>query len=186
MKNYYIYNNEKFTKKPLKEIAEYAFNKKENIWSARISSGLFGLTNCKAGNRGPKKYNEIILGIGNEGLNKIIDLGFITCPVCKPEKTANFWEIIKYKVNEKYNINTLENFTDKNILNFDARRIKWEEILPIINNVPNRIYIPKNLSKKEIKDFKNRFLKTGFKIPAIGYYSPNVSERFTKYDIHFD
>lgn len=54
------------------------------VYSARISTGLFGRTDCVAGNRGPKDSKEVILAAGETGLVKLIELGFIPCDVCKP------------------------------------------------------------------------------------------------------
>lgn len=199
MRNYYVYSKGKFQKMNPKSLAkkidlpenikisEYSNEGNyENIWSARLSSGLFGLTNCKAGNRGPKNYNEVILGEGIEGLNKIVDLGFITCPVCKPEKINGFWDSIKDNVKEKYRINILEDYTDKEVLPFDARRVKWEEILPVTGKTPERLYVPSNLSDKELKNLNKRFEKIGFELPSVGYYNKEAPGRFTEYKIPLD
>jgi hypothetical protein len=176
---YFVFNNGRFDLISLKEIEKLD----EQIWSARLSTGLLGLTSCLSGNRGPKSIGEIILSVGDEGLIKLIDLGFITCPACHPEKTDRFWEVTQRKVIKKYCLNTLEDFTNKSKLPFDARRVLWEEILPIIKILPGRIYLPKGLSNEEIIELNKRFIQIGFKLPPVGYYNPEVPGRFSKYQI---
>jgi hypothetical protein len=153
------------------------------VWSARLSSGLFGLTSCESGNRGPKDYNEVILSVGNEGLKKLVELNFIPCPSCHPEKIDGFWDVVKCLVKNKYGINTLEDYVNKKFLTFDARRIKWEEILPMIGKAPNRIYVPRCLSNNDLLVFKKRFTDLGFSLPSVGYYNADAPERFTEYKI---
>ncbi|MDA2935799.1 hypothetical protein MYX06_01065 [Patescibacteria group bacterium AH-259-L05] len=163
------------------------------IWSARLSTGLLGKTNCPSGNKGPKGYSEVLLAIGDKGLRKLIELGFITCPVCHPENVAGFWDIIQDTVQEKYGIESLKNFVDKKLLPFDARRVIWEEIIPCIGDKwPSRLYVPENLSKHELIQFKIRLEKIedyflpGYRtnFPSIGYYNPDVPERFTPYQLY--
>lgn len=182
---YFVFTEDNFKKYSLRTLAQ-SLSKCPNdesikVWSGRLSTGLFGLTNCKSGNRGPKRYNEIILASGNQGLNKLIELGFITCPQCRPEQTRGFWQTIKDSVYKKYSLNSLEEFTNKCTLPFDARRISWEEILPVIKTPPGRIYLPKGLAMEDLIQFQGRFLDNGFNLPQAGYYNPEVPERFTKY-----
>ena len=153
------------------------------IWSARLSTGLLGLTNCSAGNRGPKKYNEVLLAVGEVGLRKLVDLGFITCPVCRPENTAGFWNAVENEVKRKYAITTLDEFVDKAILPFDVRRIRWEELVPVLGQWPGRLYVPRGLQESELKELKSRIEVIGCGSPLVGYYNPETSERFTQYNL---
>ncbi|MFH1248741.1 MAG: hypothetical protein V1660_01165 [archaeon] len=195
MNEYFIYSqNGKFSKHDLEEYAKIISLPKEisistysnelpdiNIWSARLSTGLFGLASCKAGNRGPKGFNEVVLSTGKEGLNKLVKSGFIPCPLCRPEKIDGFWDSIKEIVKREYSIETLEDFIDKKKLPFDARRVRWEELLPIIGDTPDRLYLPKGLVTDELIGLKKRFENIGFKLPHTGYYNPDVPERFSEY-----
>jgi hypothetical protein len=142
---------------------------KNYIWSARLSTGLFGLTNCPSGNRGPKNDNEIMLFVGDEGLRELIKLGFISCPSCHPEK-INIWDKISDIVIRKYGIDNIKDFTDKKVLPFEIRRINWGKILPIIGKSPSRFYMPAGLTKEEVNDFKNRIVELGCEVPSLGYY----------------
>lgn len=192
---YFVYINGKFEKLALKELAnrlslpsEIRISKYSNelyakVWSARLSTGLFGLAGCESGNKGPKGYNEVMLFIGDEGLNKVVELGFITCPVCHPENIWEFWNLIQDTVKKKYGIKTLEDFVDKRVLPFDARRVKWEEILQTTGKTPNRMYIPKGLAMDELAELQRRFEKIGFALSHVGYYNHNVPEKFTEYEI---
>lgn len=182
---YYVFFENNYHKLSLRELVKYK-NQQEippKIWSARISTGLLGLTSCKAGNRGPKDYDEVLLAVGDEGLKKLINLGFITCPVCHPENTKDFWETIRKDVKDKYAIDSLDDFVNKEVLPFDARRVDWEEIMPVIKKTPNRIYLPKGLSDNELLSFKIRFDDLGMKLSPIGYYNPDVPGRFTEYKL---
>ncbi len=70
------------------------------VWSARLSTGVFGLTSCGSGNKGPKAYNEVLLSVGNSGLSKLVELGFIPCPTCHPENVENFWGEVEVAVSQ--------------------------------------------------------------------------------------
>ncbi|MBU1199081.1 MAG: hypothetical protein KKF46_01000 [Nanoarchaeota archaeon] len=194
--NYFVFTDGKFNNLHLKELAEHLSLPPEiristysndgaytNVWSARLSTGLLGLTSCASGNRGPKGFNEVVLSVEAEGLNKLVELGFITCPICHPEKINGFWETVKDRVDAKYNIRTLEDFVDKTVLPFDARRINWEELLPIVGQVPNRLYILKDLQDDDIITLNKTFNDIGFKLPPVGYYNPEVPSRFTEYQV---
>ncbi len=146
------------------------------IYSARISTGLFGTTRCPAGNRGPKDKNEVILAAGNQGLVRLIEMGFIPCDVCEPEFD---WTSIEDTVTELYNIESEEDFRDKDIVPYDARRLDWEAITTITKGLPGRIYLPEGLKKKEVKKFARR-LKP-HPLPELGYYDQDSEERFTQY-----
>ncbi len=152
-----------------------------DVWSARLSTGLFGLTNCVPGNSGPKGPSEVVLGVGDEGVNRLIDLGFITCPTCKPENVVGFWDKVKDAVIDRYKLDTVEKFVDKSLLNFDARRVAWEELVPIMGSTPNRLYVPKNLERKELEELRERFSKMGMSLPPTGFYDAEVEGRFREY-----
>ncbi len=160
---------------------ELAIHPRPDVWSARVSTGLFGLTSCPSGNRGPKGNNEVILALGNEGLEELVELGFITCPTCTPEIKHNFWEIIKETVREKYGLLVMDAFTDKKILNYNARRVDWERILSIIPSPPRRIYLPQDLELEEVREFKQRFDTMGVNLPPVGFYDAKAPSRFTEY-----
>jgi len=194
--DYWTFYEGKFNKLSVKELAakvslprdipvsSYSNNLKARLWSARLSTGVFGLTSCVAGNRGPKDCSEVILGIGDEGLNKLVALGFIPCPVCHPEKVDGFWDAVKEAVSQRYGITSLEMFVDKDVLPFDSRRVEWEEILPVVEGVPSRIYLPRNLANDDLLAFSERFERIGFKLPAVGYYDPEAPGRFVEYNIN--
>ncbi|MBN2052839.1 hypothetical protein JW756_05020 [Candidatus Woesearchaeota archaeon] len=179
---YFVFIEGGFRKLNLREVIRYKkFFPREQVWSARLSTGLLGFHRCKPGNRGPKNEAEVILGLGDEGLAGLVSLGFITCPSCKPEIAEWFWEVVADKVKEKYNVSLLEDFTNKSIIPFDVRRLSWEKILPIIKKGPNRLYLPQGLSLDELLDFKARYEKSGVALPPIGYYDHAAPGRFTEY-----
>jgi hypothetical protein len=158
-------------------------NPRPLVWSARLSTGLFGLTNCPAGNRGPKNKNEVLLAIGNDGLNQLINLGFITCPVCRPENMPNFWAIAREAVFRKYSIRSFAGFTNKDILPYDARRVDWEKIIPVVRQWPNRLYVPRGLSEKELRELKSRIQEINFGFPLVGYYDASSPGGFVQFQL---
>lgn len=182
-KNYRIFSNR--TWESLSESPFRNYDCRYTLWSARISTGVFGMTNCSAGNRGPKGKKEVLLAEGNEGLLELIDLGFIPCSVCHPEeKGEGFFDIIEDKVKSMYGLRLSEDFCDKKILPFDARRLNWERITALTDGVPSRIYVPKGLPLDEMNNFADKFwIDTGFRVPPIGYYDSNSPSRFTEYKI---
>lgn len=162
---------------------------RDTRWSARISTGVFGMTNCSPGNKGPKGKKEVLLADGSEGLLELIDLGFIPCSVCHPEeKEEGFFDIIEDKVKSMYGLRLSEDFCDKQKLPFDARRLDWERIANIAWGLPGRIYVPEKLSATEIQEFaaclKNvQSSSLNSSIPPIGFYDRNSPTRFTEYKL---
>lgn len=158
------------------------------LWSARLSTGLFGLPDCKPGNIGPKDFNEVILGLGYNGLRELVRMGFLPCPSCKPENRDDkekFWGNIEEAVKGRWGkqIDSLEKFCDKKILGYDARKVDWEKIIEITKIPPSRIYLPKGLEKEEIIQLKKRFLALRIWMPEAGYYDANADGCFVRYDV---
>ena len=178
---YYIFMQDHFERRTLHEIAEYRRSQGRMIWSARLGTGLFGRTNCEAGNKGPKGETEVLLAAGDKGLVKLVELGFITCPVCRPETVEGFWDTIEDAVRGNYGITSLSQFTDKKFLAYDARRVAWEGIVPIIGKMPDRLYLPRGLSSNEIDNLRKWCDRKGVKRPSLGYYDDNAPGRFTEY-----
>lgn len=153
------------------------------IWSARLSTGLVGRTGCQSGNRGPKNQNEVLLAVGDAGLRRLIALGFITCPTCLPEKIERFWRAARGAVRIKYGITLLDDFIDKKVLPFDARRVVWEKVVPILKHWPDRLYVPPGLQHYELEALKRRFEKIGYGLSSVGYSNPEAAGRFTGYEL---
>jgi hypothetical protein len=157
--------SEGFAKMSLRQVIDLKNEKESNkfIWSARLSSGLFGLTDCPAGNssHAPKGGNEVMLALGDEGLEHLIDLGFLPCPTCRPESP-----LIK-----------------RNLIPLDTMRLDWEKLAPYLTKMPNRIYTQPNLSEEVIYEFKERIKSLGLELPPIGFYDRTSATRFTEYSI---
>lgn len=183
---YFVFMEGDFRKVHLLEVVRYCREQESEpmIWSARLSTGFVGLTNCESRKREPTGYNEVILGVGDEGLSKLGELGFIPCPTCHPEEVFGFWDGLEGVVKHKYDINSLEEFTNKGRLPADARRLSWEELLPVIGKAPNRIYLGRGLSEDDLLEFKERFESAGIKLPPVGYKDKKAPERFSEYPLH--
>jgi hypothetical protein len=199
MKEYFVFQGNKFTRMNLREFVigySHGAEPKPFIWSARLSTGLFGFPDCVSGNRGPKGINEIILSLGDDGLRKLVELGFITCPACHPENYSGFWEKIADVVEKKYaslginshgnsgqGIHSLEDFIDKSKLPFDARRPNWNELLSINPQAPDRLYVPQGLGSNDFIEIKNIFEQKNVALPLMGFYDRTAPGRFKEYEL---
>lgn len=182
---YYVFVGDGFRRLSLEKLVRllHSQSPRPTVWSARIGTGVLGLTSCRSGNRGPKSESEVLLALGDEGLRELIRLGFITCPVCNPEKHPGFWSCIKDIVEEGYDITTLADFIDKIKVPFDASRIDYRKIIGKTKQWPSRMYVPNNLSRKDLKIISLIIRNIGHGTPKVGYYDPQSSERFTEYQL---
>jgi len=183
MKEYVVLLDGSYAHGSLRSIVERSRRDDETLWSARLATGLFGSPRCPAGRRGPKGKREVILAQGASGLTELVDLGFIPCPVCKPETSPGFWEAVGVKAEEKYGVTSAAAFSDKTVVPFDALMINWEELAPIIQGVPGRLYVAPRLAQNDVKGIVDRFLCIGSGVPAIGCYDANAPGRFRQYDV---
>jgi hypothetical protein len=185
--HYFVFMKGDFQKVNLWKLARYCRDQESEpmIWSARLSTGFIGFTNCESRKREPSGYNEVILAVGDEGLSKLGELGFIPCPECHPEEAFGFWgEGLEEVVKNKYDINSPEGFASKKRLPADPRRLNWEELLPMIGKAPNRIYLGRGLGEDDLLKFKERFESVGIKLPPVGYKDRKAPERFSEYPLH--
>ncbi|MBW2997091.1 hypothetical protein KY349_01985 [Candidatus Woesearchaeota archaeon] len=180
---YWVIRNNEYQMMGLFELVKHQHRQEPRpmVWSARLATGLLGYTNCESGKRGPKGHSEVLLAVGDSGLQKLVELGFITCPECMPEHQEGFWDVVGETVEKIYGIDTLEDFVDKEKMPFDARRVNWEVLMTVIGKAPGRIYVPKGLGVAEVSDFKRFFNDTGVAVPPVGWYNPNNRAGFTEY-----
>lgn len=155
------------------------------VWSARLSTGIFGLHDCKSGNspHAPKGANEVVIALGDWGLDALIDLGFLPCPTCHPENTPDFWNKAKEMIEIDYpELSDIHQFLDRKILPFDSRRVNWEALAPYLTALPNRLYVPENLTEDDLRMIETRFNLLNFKLPPVGYYM-NTKPYFQEYKL---
>ncbi|MFI5360417.1 MAG: hypothetical protein ACHQ49_00485 [Elusimicrobiota bacterium] len=180
-KTYVVLHENGSQRMTLRDMLRWFRDPKPRIWSARVGTGLLGLTDCAVGNHGPKSERDVLLGVGDAGLAKLVELGFITCPSCRPEKLSVFWNAVKPSVEKIYGVDSLERFVDKTLIPFDARRLNWEEIVPLTGGFPSRLYVPKGLPASELVQLKRRLLLLSSNLPAVGYYDRDSPGRFHEY-----
>lgn len=183
--SYLTFHDHNLSQTPLSEIVKLRQEREMGfIWSARLSTGLFGLSNCSAGNRGPIGNNEIILAAGDEGLQFLIRTGFIPCPSCHPEDVPRFFKAASKTILDSYGreLNPYS-FADKTLIPFDSRRVHWDTLLPLIGDTPDRLYLPKGLGMVDLISLKERFEDIGFQLPPVGYYDRNAQGHFYQYTI---
>lgn len=181
---YYAFDSGQLSLRSLRKFYPFITGKEKGpmIWSGRLSTGIFGLPTCPAGNKGPLGPSEVILAPGDEGLAYLIRSGFRACPTCHPEDVPGFWDDASKPIKEAYFLNEPMAFLS---LPFDARQLPWEEILPIIKAVPNRLYIPPGLNEKDLLDLKRRFNSLGYPLPQPGWYNPEIQsdDQFIPYQM---
>lgn len=151
------------------------------VWSGRLSTGLFGLHECRAGNRGPKSATEVIVAPGDAGLEWLIRGRFRPCPVCKPHETDGFRDKTHILIRHKYG--SFRQFTDPTSVPYSAAPLPWEEILPVTGATPNRLYLSPDLSARDITRLRNRFARLGHDLPPVGYYDKDAPGRFREYGL---
>ncbi|MDP3734257.1 MAG: hypothetical protein Q8R37_03430 [Nanoarchaeota archaeon] len=152
---------------------------REELWSARLGTGILGFIDCPSGRFGPYQQNELIIAVGDQGLEKLVDVGFINCGSCKPADTYNhFWDAIAQKVKDKYNLTSLDEFKK---IPYDARRIDWEELWPVIGQFPGRQYLPRGLPQDEVDAFRERLLLIDSNIPIVGYFERSAANVMVEY-----
>jgi hypothetical protein len=161
---------------------------RSRLWSARLSTGLFGLTSCESGNRGPKGSSEVILAVDGGGVRELVQLGFIPCPSCHPERFGeedgySFWPAVKDVASHLYKVETLEDFLDKKKVPFDAGRVRFETFLPTIGATPGRIYLPKESLDWDVQALVERFDLMRLPLPALGFYDHTSPSRFTEFPL---
>lgn len=85
----------------------------------------------------------------------------------------------------RYGITTIEEFADKNILPFDARRVDYETVLPAIRSSPARFYLPRGLDEREVEAFRARIIALqgsgARRNLRLGYHDASAEGRFTEY-----
>lgn len=143
------------------------------VVSAKEATGLMGKPGCIPGNR--HKENTI-LGVGEEGVRALVELGFVPCPVCKLEEIPVFREMIKTTVKERYGL-TVDQFADKTILGYDAFRVDFERIVASGGKLPDRLYVSEKLTSSGIGEIKLRMSKLGDKV-QIGLYDRSSPGNF--------
>lgn len=66
-REYLTFSDGWFNRFGLRDIVRMRRERESDIvWSARLSSGSFGLVDCPAGNRGPNGTGEVIFARGND------------------------------------------------------------------------------------------------------------------------
>ncbi|MFH0961573.1 MAG: hypothetical protein V1820_02720 [archaeon] len=172
---------------------------RENLdlkYSARVSTGLLGLATCPAGNASyaPKGMPDVLIADGPEGVAGLVALGFIPCPVCKPEEQADFWPAVGELVGEKYpGIASPKDFADKEKVPYDVRETALKAIVLRTGAFPNRLYLPRDLSEQEILqlaarlgDIQDLVLAGSGKsihLPQVGCYDRDAPGHFREYEL---
>lgn len=142
------------------------------VKSLRLGTGIIGELDCSSGDAdyAPRNRNEVVIGIGELGIQALIGLGALPCISCHSgERLAGLFPI-GLKIND---IGFLVN-------NYDARRLNWPQLLQL-GVAPNRIYTRPNLGDDEVMDVVDMFERADLPVPAIGYYDRSRTDKFNRY-----
>ena len=120
------------------------------IWEAKLSTGKLERFDLESDS---VAKNEVILGIGEEGLKYLMEFGFVF------SDAQNAREMVP-----------------------DARQISWERLLPLIGEAPSQLYLPSGLKLKDLIKLSQRFEAIGFKLPTTGYLDEDT-RCFVEYKI---
>lgn len=142
------------------------------MFSARIATALYGFPHCSSGRRGPKGVQEVLVAFG-DNVQAFVELGFIPCPNCHPERTPNHWDIIGPTVAVLYHLNTLADFANKTKLPFDASRLSWEKIVAMTGGFPSRVYVNSRTIPQDAQRLHERLSNIQKAVPPIGYLDRN-------------
>ncbi|MFW5871660.1 MAG: hypothetical protein ACOCUT_00990 [bacterium] len=173
MNTYWTYHTGNFEETSVRNILNFR-KEGEPIFSGRLSTGVFGNYDCPVGNVGPKSTSEVIVAIGDEGLEELIHLGFSPCQKCTPLENYPFDEKIAELVYEMYGSESMSEFSK---LPLDARRVTYETIIPMIQGIPGRLYIPAGVNTKDVHEQRERFAALKYGTPIIGWMDENFEFR---------
>ncbi|MBI4450854.1 hypothetical protein HY642_02680 [Candidatus Woesearchaeota archaeon] len=176
--SYILYKDCAYFQPTLKTVVKWG--RQSALYSTRLGTGIFGDPHCAAGNRGPPGRSEVLFAVGDIGLVKLVKLGFVPCPVCKPHEQPDFWRIAGKAIVQTYvQPHFLKHREDLMSLPYDARRVDWEFLLPLTGS-PGRMYVPRGLPDADVEEFRDRLRKLYAK-PVIGYYDRDAPGRFVQY-----
>lgn len=155
---------------------------RNSVLSLRLSTGIIGELDCPSGDADyvPRNKNEVIIGLGDQGIKALLALGGLPCISCHSgEKLARLFPIElerSLKVDLSY-----ANDTNFLVNNYDARRLDWSQILQL-GVVPGRFYTRPDLGDQEVSEIVARFESARLSAPTIGYYDRRREDRFYKYN----
>lgn len=155
---------------------------RNSVLSLRLSTGIIGELDCPSGDADyvPRNNNEVIVGLGNQGIKALLELGGLPCITCHSgEKLARLFPA-ELKASLKTDLDRARD-TDFLIGNYDARRLNWPGIVKL-GVVPGRFYTRPGLGSREVSAIAALFENAGLPAPAIGYYDRGREDRFYRYN----
>jgi hypothetical protein len=151
------------------------------VMSMRLATGLVGELDCPSGNRGPKGYQEVVIGIGKEGVKGLLKLGALPCTTCHSGRRLS---TMTEDVVEALTNNTVEldnSYNDEWLTNnYDARRLNWN-VLTKLKLSPSRFYTRPNLQQDEVLQIVELFRSSTLSVPVIGFYDRAADNNFSEY-----
>ncbi len=157
---------------------------RNHLMSLRLSTGIIGELDCPAGDsdHAPKGSTEVIIGLGPDGIQALLDLGALPCVTCDSGKRLLNFNLAVTAVLEKNLDGNLENRIDKGYLtsHYDSRRLDWAKLLPLKVS-PKRFYTHPNLLPDAVDAIRKMFMDAHLAVPAIGYYDGTSPDYFTAY-----
>lgn len=163
------------------------------VMSLRLSTGLMGYLDCPAGDGEgiPKGPSEVMVGVGEEGIKKLVELGGMPCVSCESGKALSTMsqgvaELLRVKLGGE-----LAHATDFEYLtsHYDARRLDWLQILPLFAeyglSAPGRFYARPALPPAAVDSTRMLFKDFGIQPPQVGFFDreklETTTDPFTEY-----
>lgn len=155
---------------------------RNSVMSLRLGTGIIGELDCPSGDsdKVPKGKNEVILGIGQQGIEALLQLGALPCISCHSGKRL---ATISSRFLEEVLETDISHADDTNFLvnKYDARRLNWQKILPL-GIAPSRLYTRPGLNAQDVLTIEEQFKKAQVAIPLIGFYDRTREDRFFRYN----
>lgn len=151
---------------------------RESVMSLRLSTGIMGHADCPEGDgKGiPKGPSEVMVGVGERGIAKLVELGGLPCVTCHSGEALL---AISHGVTELLRIKLggdLAHAGDFDYLtsHYDASRLEWLQILPLLVEfgleAPGRFYARKGMPGAAISSTRKLFTDFGIESPQVGFF----------------
>lgn len=166
---------------------------REGVMSLRLSTGIMGHIDCSAGDQKgiPKGVSEVMVGVGEGGIAKLVELGGLPCVTCYSGEALSSMsqgvaELLRVKLGGE-----LEHATDFSYLtsHYDASRLEWLQILPLFAEygleAPGRFYARPEMPQAAVNSTRQLFEGYGIASPSVGFFDRDKLVRnedpFTQY-----
>lgn len=150
----------------------------ERVMSLRLSTGIMGHIDCPSGDGEgiPKGPSEVMVGVGEGGIAKLLELGGLPCVTCHSGEVLSSMsqgvaELLRTKLG-----GDLKHASDFGYLtsHYDASRLDWMQILPLFAEYqlgsPGRFYARRQMPSAAVTSTRKLFTDFGIAPPQVGFF----------------